>query len=481
MVADFVQRRYSNLTFEESVANGTSDYSIQEGKVDFSTTGSIARLTFPIPNSWPQLDPGVHVYLTVENISRWQSHPFSISKTNQKERTFTIHVKALGNWSTEFVSTAHDACNSPLVDSSSSWVIEGPYGSPALYETVQSYKHCIFLAGGVGITGVSTLAEARCRQTRRENQEEQLGVDRTTSILWMVQTADEANFLVPLLRDGNDKDFCENVHIWITKERNSVVTFGDESEENGHILPLRTSRKARWKLTFQWQKWTVLFASILSSLVVLVVSRFICVMQPSNNGIPHTRDYSFLWHSATCASCEIEDIVESSSRNGIPCCTVPVVHYCFRGLPMILSFLLMGPLTLIFARAFNAFWLRSCGRSFLGYASVNNHSAENHSNSSNDSEDDLSGIEITRRLSLDVTEAPEDGSGKLEFHSGTRPDNSSTLFSSRYLPPGLFSDDIANLRDVIVVMCGPPKLVETTKRELARDPVRRHWRVVLAS
>ena len=244
---------------------------------------------------------------------------------------------------------------------------------------------------------------------------------------------------------------------------------------------MRTSRKARWNLTFQWQKWTFLFASILSSLVVLVVSRFICVMQPSNNGVPHTREYSFLWHSATCASCEIEDIVESSSRNGIPCCTVPVVHYCFRGLPMILSFLLMGPLTLIFARAFNAFWLQSCGRSFLGYASVNNHSAENHSNSSNDSEDYLSGIEITRRLSLDVTEAPEDGSGKLEFHSGTRPDNSSTLFSSRYLPPGLFSDDITNLRDVIVVMCGPPKLVETTKRELARDPVRRHWRVVLAS
>ena len=487
MVADFILRRYSNLSFEESVEQSTSNINRQEGKVKFSTTGDIASLTFPIPNSWSTMEPGMHVFLTVESISRWQSHPYSISSMNQHERTFTIHVKALGDWSTDFVSAAQDACNSPLVNSSSSWEIEGPYGSSALYKTIQSCKHCIFLAGGVGITGVSALAEARCRRRRRtdigedQRQETESEDDQSTTMLWMVQTAAEANFLVPLLRDCNDNNICDNAHVWITKQEESVALC-ENSEEDGHtMLTSTTSRKARWKLGFQWQKGIVLFASILSSVLVMVISRFICAMQPAKNSVRHVREYSFLWHSTTCASCDIEDIESEDRDNQIPCCTVPITHCCFRGVPMILSFLLMPPLTLLLARALNALWLRSCGRSFFGYASITNHGSESHCVSNGDDGEDLRGLEIPQRGSTNVSETTRDGSGKLEYHWGGRPDNISTLFSSRYLGSRLFSSGNTNPEDVILVMCGPQKLVENTKRELAKDPLRRHWRVALAS
>merc|ERR1712032_922847 len=108
MVADFVLRRRSKLTFQEEEnddsregrltedSTTTTTTNEQKGKTYFSaSTGTtIVSLTFPIPNLWPELFPGMHIFLTVPNLSRWQSHPFSISRINHRERTFTVHVKA---------------------------------------------------------------------------------------------------------------------------------------------------------------------------------------------------------------------------------------------------------------------------------------------------------------------------------------------------------------------------------------------------
>lgn len=476
MVTDFAIRRYSNLTFGESVEQTRSNINRQEGIVKISTAGEMSSLTFPIPNSWPPLQPGMHVFLTVESISWWQSHPFSISRMNPQEQTFTIHVKALGDWSRDFMCAAQNVCDSPLVNRSS-WEIEGPYGSSALYKTIQSYKHCIFLAGGAGITGVSSLAEARCQLRRTDDADS--GDDQTTDILWMVQTAAEASFLVPLLRDSNGNNICENAHVWITKQEESV-TLCEGSEDDGNlILPSTTSRKARWRVPFQRQKKIALFASMLSSVLMMVVSRFICALQPAN--VPNTREYSFLWHSATCVGCEIEDIEDSDRANEIPCCTVPIVQFCFRGAPMILSFFLMPPLTLLLARVLHALWLRRCRRNFFNYASIDSRGEAYHSSSNSNDEEDLSGVEITRRGSTNSLESARDESGKLEFHWGGRPGTMSMLFSALYINPRLVSGAITNPEDVIVVVCGPPKLVKNMTRELSKDPIRRHWRVVLAS
>ena len=480
MVADFILRRYSNLTFEESTHQDSSN-ECYEGKVGFSTSGEIASITIPIPESWPYLYPGMHIYLTVESISWLQSHPFSISQTNQEKGNFTIYIKALGNWSEEFVASVEDSCQRPLANISSSWTIEGPYGSPMLHEIVQSSKHCIFLAGGVGLTGIAALAQARCRCTDREaRREHDIREYRSTSLLWMVQSAVEAEFLVPLLRDEYNNNICGNTHIWITKEANPV-TIGDDLEGSRYNVPLRVSRSSRWSPSVQLPKAAVVLATILSSLLVLAISRFICSSQPSNSAIPYALDYYFLWHSGTCVRCGIEEILNPNRDITIPCCTVGISYYCFRGLPMLLSFLLMGPLALLFARAFNGLWLRSFGRSFFGYVSISNHNTGNHASSDNYIEEEHPSIEITGRENSSFSEdLLRDGSENIKVHWGERPENSSTLLSPRYLPADVFSDDAESDGDIVVVVCGPPKLVEATKRELALDPRRRKWRVMVA-
>ena len=481
MVADRILRRYSYLTFEESTHQDSSDECYEEGKVGFSTSGEIASMTIPIPELWPHLYPGMHIYLTVKSISWLQSHPYSISQTNQEKGYFTIYIKALGNWSKEFVVSVEDSCQSPPASISSSWTIEGPYGSPMLHEIVQASKHCIFVAGGVGITGISALAQARCRCTHREaRREHDIREYRTTSVLWMVQSVVEADFLVPLLRDEYNDAICGNTHIWITKESNPV-TIGNDLEGSRNSPPLRVSRSSRWSPSDQLPKAAVVSATVLSSLLVLASSRFICSSQPSNSAIPYALDYSFLWHSGTCVNCRIEEILDPSRKIPIPCCTVGISYYCFRGLPMLLSFLLMGPLALRLARAFSGLWLGSCGRSFFGYVSISNHNTRNHASSDNYIEEDHPSMEITGRGNPSFSEALlRDGSENIKVHWGKRPENSSTLLSPRYLPADVFSDDAESDGDIVVVVCGPPKLVEATKRELALDPTRRKWRVMVA-
>jgi predicted ferric reductase len=528
--------------------------------VSSSKNGSLASLTFPIPDSWPRQmianEPGLHVYLTIPNISRWQSHPFSISEVDTKNKTFSIHVKALGGWSETLVSTIHNNSNNnnnnnnggvhgntdetETAASLLSLEVEGPYSSPALYKTIRlPQKHCIFLAGGVGITGVVALAKARCRELREHfgrggndndndtDNDQSLGTPSsfTTTLLWLVQTQAEAEFLLPLLKDDNDKDgSCDGgrhslcTHVWITRPERHETTSDNEDDDDDDddeveigrrhntILPTSTTItfRARWDFGARWNTTIVLCASLLSSVLLTMLSRWICVVQPAaeiehEENLPYrVRECSFLGHSTNCRSCDIEDTFDLDEA--YPCCTTPVCEYCFRGVPMLLSFLGMPPLTALLVRAFHAVWLRSFGAGrnlFGGYATVDNHEAfelpvttdtlgTTNCNGNNDERAVLSGERIDTdrngsELGRESSDEMRRRGGTIRFHVGERPKNISALLSNNYLPPGLVFHGIANPRDVLVLLCGPPNLIESTKRELVNDPLRKHWRVAMAS
>lgn len=116
MVTDYCLCRNSFLTFSSlEETSACSSHMLQhKGMVHcFSSTVSgstMACFTFSIPESWSVLQPGMHVLLTIPRMSRWQPHPFSISQVNEERRTFTIHIKARGNWTKDVVasSSRHD-------------------------------------------------------------------------------------------------------------------------------------------------------------------------------------------------------------------------------------------------------------------------------------------------------------------------------------------------------------------------------------
>jgi len=504
MVADFMLRRHSKLESSSSLTPLSSANAGMEKEgtvaVSSSKTGTLASLTFPIPNSWSQSiqnEPGLHVYLTVPTISKWQSHAYSISKLDPKEGTFSIHVKALGGWSKSLVSSIHDDCQN---NETLSFEIEGPYASPILHQTIRSYKHCIFLAGGVGITGVVALAKARCRDLQNDGEDEEDGSGSTTSLLWMVQTTDEAKFLLPLLHEDNPSGNPPNnlcTHVWITQENPRDSDNDDENtflevldpEEGGQQYSLygRINLRVRWGSNFQWNTGIVVGASLLSSLLATMVSRWICTLQPAiDENVPYRiRECTFLWKSTKCRSCEIEDTFDLEKE--YPCCTTPVCQYCFRGVPMILLFLGMPFLTMLMVRLFHGIYLRTCaGTKFWGYSTVENYdNTLEHDTIDNDSEgdDDLELDEITdiglSEGQLASTQTMKRGS--IEFHREKRPKSTAELLSDRYLPDGLVLEGTANPQDVLVVICGPSKLIESVKKELSNDLFRKHWRVVVAS
>ena len=542
MVVDFLARKHSWLyAYASSAASGESAAATTTDArttvITLEASGTLCELKLPIPDTWSpcmmtnenENEPGLHVYLTVPAIARWQSHAYSISTINPKEGTFSIHCKALGSWSEALVDLDREE-NDPLALG-----IEGPYASPALHATVLRARHCVFLAGGVGITGVASLARARCRHLLGEHDDSSSDAT-TTSLLWMVQTRSEARCLLPLLRDdatGNPVPGNLCTHVWITRDDRSTppqsLSSGSRSDSNSndyasldhtekggrrgleHGLPYNNNNnnsnnttitsiktiKVRWDGAgnhHQWHTGSVLVATLLSSAITMVLSRWICTMQPVEDleDLPYRlKECRILWHSSKCRSCDIEDTFDL--EEDYPCCTTPVCQYCFRGIPMVLMYLGTPLLAIGLARLFRGFWLRSCAGRW-GYSSVgyddDDESVENevevvpttHHHEGGLRDRDAASTN-NRGIAAERSPSPplSSSSTTIGFHHGARPSSTEELFGDRYLPFGTTSDAASPRNDVLVVLCGPPKLLEVTRKDLANDPLRKHWRVVLAS
>lgn len=66
-----------------------------------ATSSPVVSLTFPIPPSWPTLEPGMFLYLSDSSSKDGPPHPFSINSFTSN--TFTIHIKALGDWTSSYI------------------------------------------------------------------------------------------------------------------------------------------------------------------------------------------------------------------------------------------------------------------------------------------------------------------------------------------------------------------------------------------
>lgn len=324
--------------------------------------GPLVSLTFPIPRSWSSLRPlpGSYVYLKCRNVSSWQSHPYSISAVQRD--TFTIHVKALGDWSREFVERMK-AClmenetQEGLFEEASllpPMEIEGPYGGSVLPKRLSSHSHCLFLAGGVGLTGILTLARDHIERGTSQS---------TTTIVWLVRIATEAAVLAPLLDEfGNMSNAAGIIQTHVYLKQGTINSI--------ESLPILTRRSIHVKMDqpgcyhSRQHSFVVILAAIVACTLSLVVARLLCCsrLRPPS---PSLDRYSYecsiaifpSW-SSTCVTCRIDSI---PSETPLPCCTVLVCYYCFRGLPMLLSFIFVPIMTYLASQSASSL-VRMCGR-----------------------------------------------------------------------------------------------------------------------
>lgn len=120
-IAERLVRRISTL--DVSVYhNGERSVSANDGSLAISTcktTGTndfphLVCLTMSLPRSWNVCPgTGVFLYLKCPTISSWQLHPFSISVVDSENMTFSVHIKALGDWTDQFVQRINNLTIQP--------------------------------------------------------------------------------------------------------------------------------------------------------------------------------------------------------------------------------------------------------------------------------------------------------------------------------------------------------------------------------
>jgi len=173
---------------------------------------------------------------------------------------------------------------------------------------------------------------------------------------------------------------------------------------------------------------------------------------------------------------------------------VPVCQYCFRGLPMVLLLFGTPLLTWLLVRLVRAVLPRT--RTTGGEDPPSGHHHHHHydllreedgmgpgvrapdyvDGGAREVEADLEAIQEAATPSHGEEAGPEEEEqqqeGGIVFHRGARPSTTAELLSHLGCDPR---------ENVLVVVCGPPGLEERTWRDLEGDPLRRHWRVVVAS
>ena len=361
-IADYFVRKYSVLT-TRIYKSQKEEFQDRESNISFvaplDSNSGIVGLTFDIPKTWKlPIRPGMFIVVKDLSISPLQSHPFSICSINEETMTFTVYIKALGDWTTKFVRkvrklSATETMKQRVTEEAFAenghqrvdhhdfqLEVEGPYGSGML-NGMNSSNRCLFIAGGVGITGISELVIQRHKRYRKQ------------TLVWMVRNIEEMNFLAHEILHHLDRDHCTtNVKIF--------VTTASHHTEPPPVSSM-TGRKQASNFSSTYEPKSLLFlsgmtantAGILGIALSFLVARMICCYKQAPISFYGGDDYgsplqecSIFSHSTTCEKCSLDTFRSEGTSTSLPCCTVAVCFFGFRSLPVI-STLIISPIIVL--------------------------------------------------------------------------------------------------------------------------------------
>jgi Ferric reductase NAD binding domain len=255
-----------------------------------------------------------------------------------------------------------------------------PYGgSSALVRSISRYSKRLFIAGGVGITGI---AATLCRLRETEH----------VRLLWWVRSEEELEILklclLPDCRRQGQKRL--QAHIYISNRNNplaavSPVPVGSEVADDGTIsdnhyavLPLVSVRAQVTYRGNSWNSWMVplrtlqlmcITCSIVGMILSPMIGRWMCcnhIVVDIGGMRLHQCTTSLLFSylsgavssisSESCQSCNNAD--NTIDDLGPPCCLSPVCYYCFRGAPLLAGFVLIPVWGFVIPRYIERWWTK---------------------------------------------------------------------------------------------------------------------------
>jgi len=271
----------------------------------------VVRVKAQKPPSWNAgIKSGRHVFI--------DGHPFSVSSFGSDE--FTLHVKARGYWTNNLIRSVEGGTENRTVK------LEGLYGSD-LTPLCNVPTSCIFIAGGIGITG---LAEAihTCVERRIPIQ-----------VIWIIHSSSSfrslgqellwTRRLLKSIEDGSSAKF----EVYVTKNE-PEDTFHQDCVLNRPVdfqspKPLSPTISSEAKLS----SLTVTSIVLVCMATSFYVARQLCCSQSTS---PVTCGTANGHWAQKCRSCEMDAVRLNDPGEELPCCRIEICYLCFRGLTAVL-------------------------------------------------------------------------------------------------------------------------------------------------
>ena len=412
----------------------------------------VVRVKAQKPSTWNAgIKSGRHVFI--------DGHPFSVSSFGRDD--FTLHVKARGRWTDNLIRSVEGGTKSRVVE------VEGLYGSD-LTPLCNVPTSCIFVAGGIGITG---LAEAIHTCVERRIPTQVIWVTHSSSsfkslgreLLWTTR-------LLKSIEDGSSAKF----EVYVTKDE-PEDTFHQDCVLNRPVdfespKPLSPTISSKAKLP-----------SLAVTSVVLVcmatsfyVARQLCCSQSTS---PVTcGNANELW-TQKCRSCDMDAVRLDDPGEELPCCRIEICYLCFRGLTVVLVMIGAPALASLILWIFVSFRARRICRSIStkdqrrGYHSPATGAQEIVSF---DSAITIDNAANSRQRSLDADyDVKEDED--FERHVSQMPSDILSVHRERpcirTVLQSLWSnhEDEAHEANISVYVCGPRRLNVVVQEEVERQ------------
>ena len=110
----------------------------------------VTELVIGKPAGWTYR-PGDFVWILVPDVARLEWHPFTISSPPEREDTFTVHVRTVGDWTQRLYDRAPKLIDARLF-------FDGPHGAPA--NDIFDSKVAVLVAAGIGVTPFASILQS---------------------------------------------------------------------------------------------------------------------------------------------------------------------------------------------------------------------------------------------------------------------------------------------------------------------------------
>lgn len=186
-------------------------------------------ITAKVPKTrlWPY-KAGQYVFVQVQQISRFQWHPFTVSTCTGN--TMQVHIKADGDWTNQLRDLAKSGCPNIKIG------LDGPHGAPA--QRFYDFEYSMVFGAGIGVTpfsGILTDLQGHELERRRTNEPPKNTLSpykdhRRIDFHWMVRDKNNLLWFSDLLNELSRADMEDKSHLdiriqtYVTQRRKAIST-----------------------------------------------------------------------------------------------------------------------------------------------------------------------------------------------------------------------------------------------------------------